>query len=57
MRQAELESETMESSREETRGANHAHDTFLARFRLPRFTIINDETISKYHIDFVEFFQ
>ena len=57
MRQAELESETLESSREEARGANRAHDTFLARFRLPKFTIINDETISKYHIDFVEFFQ
>lgn len=57
MRQAELESETLESSREEAGGANNAHDTFVARFRLPRFTIINDETIRKYHIDFMEFFQ
>ena len=58
MRHAELETDSLESSRESaTRGVDRPPDSFLARFRLPKFAIINDETISKYHIDFVEFFQ
>ena len=32
-------------------------DTFTAKFLLPRFAIINDETVSKYYIDFHQLFQ
>ena len=31
-------------------------DTFTAKFLLPRFAIINDETVSKYYIDFHQLF-